>query len=334
MDTAQRLRAQLERRVRDATPTLAAEILRAWDRLAAELSEAKLARIIASGNAEQVFAELLTPELLDRVFGEVRRAMFAQTTESMAFHAKQLGKGVGIGFGVLSPEVIEGIRKIDVKMADSLKDDVRDLVRAYVENGIRDGVNPRTTARAIRAGVGLTDKQLAWVDNFRAELEAGKRSALNRALGRGVFTKPDGSLGFKPGHAGGVGIGKRDMELMRRTLGTDARLTTPQINRLVGQYQKRLTAWHSETLARTAALDAQKAGQHFATKQAIADGILDAERMVSEWLHVGDSRVREEHDFHEVVPFDTPFRTGEVIPGESTYNCRCIKRDYQERAKP
>jgi len=341
MTPVERIRRQLERRVRDTAPELGAEILRAWDRLAATMEGEAFRRLVAQsltlGSPDPILAQLLTDDVLDRVFSEVARQQFSNVNDALNFWGKQhvtaTGSTIGITFGTLSPEVLEAIRTGNLKMATALKDDVRGAVRTAVQLGLEEGVNPRTMARGLRQTVGLTEPQVRWVHNFRRELEAGDPAALNRALARGVFTKPDGSLGYRAGHAAGVGVGKRDMELLRRTLGTDERLNGTQIDRIVDAYQRRLTAWHSESLARTAALDAQRMGQHMATKQAIADGILDAERMMSRWATVKDSRVRDEHAAMEgeVTRFDEPFSNGQTIPGETDYNCRCIKVDFQAR---
>jgi len=332
---ADRIRRQLERRVRAAAPELGAEILRAWDRLATQLNTADLARIIATGDVEQIFAQLLTDDVLDRAFANVQRKYFGQTTEAMEYWAHQLEKSVGtrLGFGELSPQVAEAIRTNQLRMASSLKNDVREGVRTAVALGLEEGINPRTVGRRLRETVGLTGEQVKWTHNFRRELEQGKRTALNRALARGVFRKPDGSLGYRAAHAGGVGVAKKDLQLLQRVLGTEERLTASQIDRIADAYRRRLTAWHSETLARTASLQAQKTGQHLATQQAIDDGILEADRMMSRWRTIGDSLVRDEHAAmeNEVVPYGTPFSNGDVIPGQGSYNCRCIKTDFQAR---
>ena len=329
---ADRLRARFEKRARQLSPELGAEILKAWDSLALELDAVHMAQIIATGNIEGIFGEALADDFLDVIFADVERLYFEQTVGNVAFWSKDLAKG-GIAFNVLNPQVIDGIRGLNLKMADALKDDVRDVVRAFVENGLRDGVGPRTIARGIRKTVGLTAPQLDYVGNFRSQLENNSRAALNRQLARGMIRRPDGSMAFVPGHAGGTGVSKRDLAAMQRVLGTSEKLSTKQIDRITASYTRRLTAWHSETLARTATVDSLKSAQHLSTEQAIQQGILPRELMKSEWVTSGDSRVRDEHTSMngEVIPFGTSFSNGQSIPGESDYNCRCIKRDFLGR---
>jgi len=327
----ERLLARLQRRTRDLSPELGAEIMKAGKKLVAGLSIDEVADIIASGNYERLFTEILNEALFNQAFADLQKMYFRQTMDNLDFFAKDYG----ISFGVLDPRVIEEIRRLDIKMATILKDDVREAVRRAVEVGLRNGVNPRTIAVGVRQNLMLTGPQTVWIDNFRRELEANSRKALQRSLGQGFFKKPDGSLGYRAGHAGGLGVSKRDMTMLDRVLGSDERLRPDQIDRLVEAYRKRMTAWHAESVARTATLDSLKNAQHLSTEQAIRDGILPADRMMSEWVSVGDSRVRDEHvamDRSDPIPFGSMFTlpdgTQELIPGESTYGCRCAKRDF------
>ena len=319
---AERLRNRVIARARQQTPELGRQIIKLWDDLS-KLSATELARAIGMGEI------LADPRILEALSAPVSELYFQQAISNMTWAAS----GLGVSFGVLNPEVIDSIRTLNLKMADSLKDDVREVVRAFVENGLRDGLNPRTIARRTRGVVGLTENQLGWVDNLEDELRRNSKAALNRQLGRGLIRRPDGTLTFNPSHAGGVGVSKRDMKALNRVLGTDERLTEKQITRIVGQYKKRLTAWHAESIARTATLDSLKNAQHQATNQAIQEGILPLDRMMSQWVTAGDDRVRDEHVAvaGDIVPFGTAFRTGEVIPGSNTYACRCVKRDFLAR---
>ena len=329
---ADRLRARFEKRAKQLTPDLGEEILKAWDNLSGQINTARLADAIASGGALGVAGSEITDEVLDAVFADVEQLYFEQTVQNVAFWAKDFA-GEGIAFNVLNPEVIEGIRNLNLKMADELKDDVRNVVEAVVENGLRDGVGPRTIARGIKKSVSLTETQFGAVRTFREELEANSRKALNRQLARNMVRKPDGSLQYVPGHAGGTGVSKRDLKSMNAVLGTDDALSTKQIDRIVASYQRRLTAWHAETVARTATVDSLKAAQNLSTEQAIRQGILPRDLMRSEWVTSGDNRVREEHVAMngQIVNFGEPFSNGQVIPGTGDYGCRCLKRDFLGR---
>jgi hypothetical protein len=115
-------------------------------------------------------------------------------------------------------------------------------------------------------------------------------------------------------------------------------LTPAQIDKMAETYRKRFIAHNAETHARTIALDAQKHAQGLAWEDAIRRGVVNAEDLVDTWVAVGgpggDGRNRPEHlDMHgEQVPFGSPFSNGQVIPGETDYNCRCLRRTIVKSA--
>jgi hypothetical protein len=88
-----------------------------------------------------------------------------------------------------------------------------------------------------------------------------------------------------------------------------------------------MTAFNAETNARTAALDAQRSAQRLVWEEAIESGAVARGDVTKTWRGVKDERERPEHLAMEgeTVQFDQPFSNGEMIPGESTYNCRCIQ---------
>jgi hypothetical protein len=340
MTPVERIRRQLERRVKDTAPELGAEILRAWDRLAATMEGEAFRRLVAQsitlGSPDPILAQLLTDDVLDRIFSEVARQQFGNINDALNFwgrqHVTATGSTIGITFGTLSPEVLEAIRNESFKALDTLKADLRGALRETVTRGLQEGINPRAMARELRRNVSADPGLIAARDRFRQELETNSRAALRRALGRSQVTRPDGTLAIRRGHAGGFGLSKKDMDLLQQTLGVKGKSLTPaQIDKLVEAYEKRMVAWRAEALSRTAALQAQKTGQHLATEQAIADGILDKDRMLSAWRTIGDSFVRPEHAAREgeTVRFGERFSSGDVIPGDSEWGCRCIKQDYQ-----
>jgi hypothetical protein len=212
---------------------------------------------------------------------------------------------LAISFDYLNPRVIDAVRALESKVMTTLQGDIRETVRAYVENGIRKGLGPRAIATPLRSVIGLAPNQETAVRNFE------------RAL-RG-----------EPGAANPLGYKLRD----RRFDGTVKKggLTDAQVTTQVAAYRKKMVAFNATTNARTATLDAMKLGQHLAWQDAIDRGIVDRYRLKKKWIGVMDSRERPEHVEMEgeTVPFLDEYSNGEVIPGESTYNCRCIARYFQ-----
>ena len=185
---------------------------------------------------------------------------------------------------------------------------MRETFRAHIENGLRDGVNPRTVARELRTVIGLAPNQEEAVRNFRRALEGaeGARSPLAYKLRDKRF---DGTIG-------------------------KGNLTTAQIEKMAEAYRRKMVAFNAETNARTATLDSLKLGQRLSWEDAVDKGIVDRNALVKTWAGTLDERERPEHVAMEgeTVRFDEPFSNGEMTPGDSTYNCRCIARFYEKRA--
>lgn len=111
-------------------------------------------------------------------------------------------------------------------------------------------------------------------------------------------------------------------------------LTTAQVDHMTSAYQRRMVAFNAETHARTIALDANRAGQRLAWQDAIDRGVVEGSKLKRRWVTVGDTRVRPEHRELNgtTIGFYDTYPNGETVPGESTYNCRCIERVFVERA--
>jgi hypothetical protein len=307
-----------QRRAAALSPELRTAILRAFEIIRESVPEAELAKIIAAGDLEALFRVALNEAVMDIAFRQVRERIRRGVEANVGYFARDLPKGgkvngqIVIGFDVLNPKTIEGIRTLDTKVVQTLAEDTREVVRALVENGLRDGKNPRAIARELRQVVGLAPSQAAAVDNFRRMLEEGDREALTRALRDRRFDRT-----------------------LERAFGADGKgLSTEAINRQVEAYRRRMIAYNAETNARTASIDAMKLGQRLAWDDAAEKGLVDRQLLVKTWRGVKDSRERPSHFAMEgqTVPFDQPFSNGQQIPGESEFNCRCIPIVREKRS--
>ena len=307
-------------------PDLALQIQRAFLAIGDQLTDAQLRAFVRelsgdfSSSAQLGSFRTALNEALDGSFAQVEAQIFRTVSENVAFFSKELpmlGKRGGVvvsQFNILDPEVVPAIRALNTKVIETLKGDVRETLRAFVENGLRDGKPPATIARQVRSTIGLAPNQVDAVANFERMLRDGDLTALNRKL-----------------------RDKRFDRTLRKALGKGGTgLTDAQIERMTAAYRKRFVAFNADTNARTATLDALKLAKHESTKGAIKAGLLDPARMRSRWVNSGDGKVRDLHVEvnGEVVPFGQPFSTGEVIPGSSVFNCRCIKVDFQARNTP
>lgn len=332
--------ARMASRASTLTPELASRELRAFDLIRQSLTEAELARAIESGQVDALIADLLSDKRLDPALVTLRARLDQGLKDAAAAEARNLPSRLTPGvFDRLSPQVLEAARTLDTRVVQGIKDELRETVRQTIVDGIAAGRHPRVVATRIRQYVGLTPNQAKAVENFRAELETGDRAALNRVLGRGTIRTPSGDEIQRANHAGGQGLTAKQLGTLDTKLG-ETPLTPGQIDTYVESYRRRQLAWNAESTARTMALDAQKAGQDLSWQDAINRGVVTADQLEETWLAVGgpggDGRNRDEHlAMHgETIPYGGTFSNGQRIPGETDYNCRCMKRTRIVRVTP
>jgi uncharacterized protein with gpF-like domain len=298
---------RLQRRAAALQSDLNRAILRAFQNLRDGLSERQMAHLIATGQIDELVNDVFGQVAQNAAFTPMRSAMQTGVTKQVQLAAAEIpGARVNgrvlVSFDYLNPRVIDAVRTLDSKIITTLQADTRETVRAFAENGLRDGKSAVTVARQIRDVVGLSPTQESYVRNLRTELEAGQYgTAAQRVLldQRYNLSKIDG-------------------------LSTSDR--AKRIDTIVGAYRKSYIAFNAESNARTAALDSTKLGQRLSWQDAIDKGIVDGDRLQKTWRGVKDNRERPEHYAMEgeTVGFDEAFSNGEMTPGDSTYNCRCV----------
>ncbi len=282
-------------------PDVSAAILRAFSVIRDSLNDAQLVRLIQLGQLDRLVSDVLSQAMMDTAMQPVRDVMRRGIAKAVPYFARDIPKpprlsNVSVAFNVLNPRVIDAVRALETKVITGLEQTARDVVVAYVENGLRNGDGPRVIARSLRSVIGLGPTQLQEVENYRQKLLAGQSVA---------------------------GYTLRDKRLSTKT--------PEQIERAVTAYTKRRIAQNAETVARTAALDAQKMAQRMSWMDAAEKGIVDMSKLRKRWMGVLDERERPLHlqAQGETAGFDEPFpTTHEVVPGESTYNCRCIAQYF------
>lgn len=308
---------RIQRRAASYTPDIRAAMLQALKILADGMDEQSLARFISSGQLDKLIDEMLSDAKMNVAFSRAQKTINTALANSARTTSKDLPDGgkingrVSVTFNMLNPRHIDAIRQLDQTVLQKMKADVREVVRAYIENGLRDGVNPVAVARDLRSYIGLAPNQVEAVTNFQQMLITGDREALTRALRDRRF---DATLRKALGQ-GGTG------------------LSTEQVKTMTDAYARRFTAFNAETNARTAALQAMKLGQQLTWQDAADNGLVDADRLMKRWVGVKDDRERESHLEMEgdTVPFRAPFSNGQMVPGEDEYNCRCVAYYFEER---
>lgn len=311
---------RVQERARRLRPDIAAALLAASEVIRDNLSDAALAELISLGAIDALLDAVITVELLAEAFAPLQDAVRIGLGDAIRFFGQQLPTEAqpiirgGIGFDILNPLMLQGVRDLEGKVMTTLEANIRETVRAYVENGLRDGVGPVDIARGLKDVIGLAPNQLEAVNNFRTMLQNGDREALTRTL-RDARYDPT----------------------LNRLLGANkAGLSPAQIEKMVEAYRANMKAFNAETNARTIALQAQKEGNRLAQAEAIARGALDGDTRVKTWSGVMDDRERAEHVTMEgeTVGWDALYSNGNDVPGDDTYNCRCISLYSTEYPTP
>ena len=303
---------RVQRRATALTPELSRAYLRAIETLKGRLRTQQVEQWIAAGAVEAVIHSALSEANLDAAFAPFRGAMQMVTRDAVAYFGRDIPgvkrAGVTVLFDTLNPNVITAVRALDTSMMRDLKDSVRETVRAAIEQGLKDGVGPRTTARGLRDVLGLSPTQRDAVQRYEAALRGGPREsvlqgALDKLLRDRRFDKTVAAA-----KEGGYS------------------LTEKQITTMTDAYRRRMVAFNAETNARTATLDALKLGQRLSWDDARAKGVLDGLTMMRTYKGVLDDRERPEHLAleGETVPADQPYSSGQMYAGEGDWNCRCI----------
>lgn len=301
---------RIRRRAEALQPGAQRRLLVAFDIIRGSLSEAEFLRASSNNQIERLLDELLSDKALDPAFASLRALIDRDALNASANWSRDIPRGLGGVFDALNPRVITAVRELDTRVLQGLKDQVRETVRQAAQAGLEAGKHPRAVARGMREALGLAPNQEEAVRNFRRMLEAGDREALTRELRDHRFDTT-----------------------LRKALGKNGTgLTAPQIDRMADAYRRRMIAFNAETHARTIALDTQRLAQRASWESAIAQGTVDRGRIRRIWIAVGgpggDGRNRPEHlELHgTAVGFDERYPNGQLIPGESDFNCRCLER--------
>lgn len=305
--TELRLWSAIIRRAGNVSAELAAKILTAFQVLRDSLTDAELQRAFELGYAEQIVAQIVDDARFNAAMQPVRDQIRRNILQNITYYTKNLPlppsvvRNVGVAFDYLSPNVITAIRQLESRALNALQESTRETLRAFVEQGLREQLSANAMVRDIKDLFGLAPSQAQEVMNFR--------DALLGLNGRSITS----------------------YKLRNRTVDrllAKGPLTPEQVDRYTEIYRKRRIAQNAYTNARTAAGDAQKLANRLAWQTAVDSGVVDGGRLTKTWRGVMDARERPEHIAMEgvTIPFNDrwPVDGGALIPGEGTYNCRCV----------
>lgn len=312
LEAVERLLDGVERRYR--------KIIADW--LATVKSEETISLVreaLEAGRVEQVV------EILNRVSSQISAPVHTAMTEvgtkeSQALQPKissflkenDLPATVGVSFDPGNPRAAKLIREAAETVIIDLNESTRKTVFATLSEMQREGAGPAKMARAIQGNLGLTEKQLEAVANYRRLLEEGSKEALRRQ---------QRDRRFDPS--------------VRRA--KERPLSQEQIDRMVESYKQTAIKNRAMTIARTESLSAVNTARLEAFRQSLETAGIDPNRAVKEWRSSRDSRVRDQHislDGQRAMvdqPFIAPNGDSLLVPGDRTLgarpenvvNCRC-----------
>lgn len=320
--------AALEPQVRDAFLSAVGDIRRTSD-------PALIARLIEAGDVEGAIramrfeVSLFGP--LDRALEDAYRGGGIAAIAGLPVIRDPFdGSRIVLGFDGRNPRAERWGRDMSSRLITAMVDEQRQVARTVIVQGLGEMRPPRqialdlvgriNTASGRREGgvVGLTKNQAAWVQNARAELEAGRFGAyLSRDLRQSGLDRMIAAA-EKAGRP----------------------LTDAEVNRAVTAYQNNVLRYRGETIARTETITALRAGRSEGFRQLVDTGAIRDEQITREWQATGDRRTRDSHgemNGQTVTGLDTPWQlpTGTVMypgdpngtaSGEDVIQCRCFER--------
>lgn len=249
--------------------------LKAVEKIRGTAKEQELFDALATEDIDKVLEVLdIEQQFADAVRSQVMPAledtMIAAGRQAPAETIPAKTGEISMRFDITNPNVVRFIRQYDLNLIQQISDDSREAVRNVIANALEFGGHPREQARMIRESIGLTQNQVAAVDNFQRMLESGDRNALTRELRDHRF---DATLD--------------------RTLGDDAteELSADQIDTMVTRYRERMLNARAYNIARTETIRAAESGKQLAWRQATDEGLLSRTTLRQGWLVTPDDRL-------------------------------------------
>lgn len=237
------------------------------------------------------------------------------------------GGRVVLGFDGRHPRAERWVKERSSTLIENIIADQRQGIRAYIEAGVQAGQGPQKIALEIIGRInrvtGRREGGIIGLNSQQSEAVARARAELNN-LDANYFTRK-----------------RRDRRLdsvVRKSIADGKPLSPADIDRAVGRYADRLLQLRGETIARTEAITALRAGTHEGFQQLIDSGSVQRDQVKVEWSATGDGRTRDTHAAmnKQRVTFgqafispsgalmDYPGDTSHGAPGAETIQCRCV----------
>lgn len=254
----------------------------------------------------------MAPQLARRL-----ERMFAKlTTGGALVTATTMPERIRPAFNLVNPRAVASAKKHAGRLVREITDEQRQTVNRLVARGIREGIEPRKTAKLLAESIGLTRHQEGIVNRFREVHAHGIR---DRAV------------------AGERLTAKQRKRL--RQLQSAAPRTERDLDVLGAKYRARKLRERAMSIARTETIRASADGQQTAWDEAGKQGLIIRDETRQNWMYTQDSRT--ECACKSIpplnpggVPLGKPFRMRDcrggggiklvMRPGDPHPMCRCV----------
>jgi hypothetical protein len=320
MNQIQKANDELDKAAKAIEAKIAASYAASMTALRNNVSLRELARLIDESDYNgilRLFHDDIVVDRLQPVKAAINNGVIAGGTAAASIQPAVTGLSgtrVTFVFDALNPMLAQISSTITADRIRVISEDVRQVIRQVVTDGVISGHNPNKTARRVKQSIGLTANQERAVSNYRQALETADARALRSNL-----------------------RDRRSDRRLERIIRDGGSLTPEQIDNLTDRYRQRYLKYRAQTIARTESIRAVQGAQHALTQQAINEGKILPEQVRRFWIYTKDSRTRAEHRMipnmnsngvGQNEPFNTPL--GPLMyPADpngsaaNTINCRC-----------
>lgn len=276
----------------------------------AQIGIDEIIALIEQGTPTQVLPQIRS--IAERVASVSGAAYGAAAVSTAQFLSSKLS--VIIDFDQTNTAAVEQLRNNRLNLVREFSQEQINATRTALIIGTEQGFNPRQQARSFRNSIGLTQKQVQAVNNYRNALLALSSDSLQRQL-----------------------RDKRFDPTVRRAVENQEALTQAQVNRMVERYQQRYLRYRSEVIARSEALESVNSGNHNMYQQAIEKGDIQNDDLERTWNTSRKHNVRSSHqpmNGQKVQGLNASFISGagnrlrypgdRNAPASETVQCQCV----------
>ena len=297
--------ARLEKLILKAERSLQAGLFKAIQNARSQNSLAELTRMIEEGRFQE--ASEAAGQAVGLFIAGAYGAAYVLSGNSTAEFIADSTQGLA-AFNPVGQRAVSHLQTERLRILSAFGGAQGDAILATIRDGIGRGLSSVQIARNFRGSVGMTEKMVETLANYRRLLQEGSREALNRVL-----------------------RDKRSDPKIISAITGGKQLSEQSIDMMVRRYGERMIKRRAETIAQTEILRAVNKANQEAYEQAIESGVLDREQLVRVWVTRGDLAVRSSHVAlnGEERAIDEDFKPNLRFPGDprapasETINCRC-----------